>query len=241
MLSDKLVERLTMLGAMLDEEQRINNKLAYPLTRLLSVITTEGDAAWQSLQQEWQQEVECPDELLTSLRDYQKRGCAGWQPWPITVLAPVWPMTWVWARRCRRSSCCGCASTLAQALVVVPKSVVTNWQEEVARFAPELDVVVFENPAEREGIIREAKAGQVILINYGMLGSLAEALKSAAGPAWCSMRRSRSKTPAPSAPSCCSSWTAIFVSLSPVPPSRTIWVSCGACLPLSTRAAWQPW
>ncbi|MCV5714911.1 hypothetical protein OFN39_37485, partial [Escherichia coli] len=57
MLSDKLVERLTMLGAMLDEEQRINNKLAYPLTRLLSVITTEGDAAWQSLQQEWQQEV----------------------------------------------------------------------------------------------------------------------------------------------------------------------------------------
>ena len=42
MLSDKLVERLTMLGAMLDEEQRINHKLAYPLTRLLSVITTEG-------------------------------------------------------------------------------------------------------------------------------------------------------------------------------------------------------
>ena len=65
MLSDKLVERLTMLGAMLDEEQRINNKLAYPLTRLLSVITTEGDTAWQSLQQEWQQEVACPDELLT--------------------------------------------------------------------------------------------------------------------------------------------------------------------------------
>ena len=42
MLSDKLVERLTVLGAMLDNEQRINNKLAYPLARLLSVITTEG-------------------------------------------------------------------------------------------------------------------------------------------------------------------------------------------------------
>lgn len=60
MLSDKLVERLTVLGAMLDNEQRINNKLAYPLARLLSVITTEGDAAWQNLQQEWQQEVSCP-------------------------------------------------------------------------------------------------------------------------------------------------------------------------------------
>ena len=42
MLSDKLVERLTMLGAMLDTEQRINNKLAYPLARLLSAVTTAG-------------------------------------------------------------------------------------------------------------------------------------------------------------------------------------------------------
>jgi hypothetical protein len=49
-----------MLGAMLDEEQRCINKLAYPLTRLLSVITTEGDAAWHSNWQEWQQEVSCP-------------------------------------------------------------------------------------------------------------------------------------------------------------------------------------
>lgn len=62
--------------------------------------------------------------------------------------------------------------------MVVPKSVVTNWQEEVARFAPELEVVVFDNPAEREGMVREARAGQIILLNYGMLGSLAEALKS---------------------------------------------------------------
>ena len=63
--------------------------------------------------------------------------------------------------------------------MVVPKSVVTNWQEEVARFAPELEVVVFETCVRaREAIIREAKAGQLILINYGMLGSLAEALKS---------------------------------------------------------------
>ena len=178
MLSDKLVERLTMLGAMLDEEQRINNKLAYPLTRLLSVITTEGDAAWQSLQQEWQQEVECPDELLTSLRDYQKDGVR----WLATLahhgfgacLADDMGL----GKTLQALIVLRMRQHLGPALVVMPKSVVTNWQEEVARFAPELDVVVFENPAEREGIIREAKAGQVILVNYGMLGSLAEALKS---------------------------------------------------------------
>lgn len=178
MLSDKLVERLTMLGAMLDEEQRINNKLAYPLTRLLSVITTEGDAAWQSLQQEWQQEVECPDELLTALRDYQKDGVR----WLATLahhgfgacLADDMGL----GKTLQALIVLRMRQHLGPALVVVPKSVVTNWQEEVARFAPELEVLVFEQIAGREAIIREAKAGQLILINYGMLGSLADALKS---------------------------------------------------------------
>ena len=62
--------------------------------------------------------------------------------------------------------------------MVVPKSVVTNWQEEVARFAPELEVVVFDHPAERETLIQGARAGQIVLVNYGMLGSLSQALKS---------------------------------------------------------------
>lgn len=178
MLSDKLVERLTMLGAMLDDEQRINNKLAYPLTRLLSVITTEGDAAWQNLQQEWQQEVACPDELMGPLRDYQKEGVR----WLATLahhgfgacLADDMGL----GKTLQALIVLRMRQHLGPALVVVPKSVVTNWQEEVARFAPELEVVVFDNPAEREGMVREARAGQIILLNYGMLGSLAEALKS---------------------------------------------------------------
>ncbi|MBL0596675.1 DEAD/DEAH box helicase [Aeromonas jandaei] len=178
MLSDKLVERLSMLGAMLDDEQRINHKLAYPLTRLLSVITTEGDAAWQSLQQEWQQEVSCPPELLTALRDYQKEGVR----WMATLahhgfgacLADDMGL----GKTLQALIVLRMRQHLGPALVVVPKSVVTNWQEEVTRFAPELEVVIFDNPAERERIIRDAKAGQVILINYGMLGSLAEALKA---------------------------------------------------------------
>lgn len=182
MLSDKLVERLTMLGAMLDEDQRINNKLAYPLTRLLSVITTEGDAAWQNLQQEWQQEVECPAELLEALRDYQKDGVR----WLATLahhgfgacLADDMGL----GKTLQALIVLRMRQHLGPALVVVPKSVVTNWQEEVARFAPELEVVTVDNPAEREGVIREAKAGQVILLNYGMLGGLSAALKSRRWP-----------------------------------------------------------
>ena len=178
MLSDKLVERLTVLGAMLDDEQRINNKLAYPLARLLSVITTEGDAAWQNLQQEWQQEVSCPPELLTALRDYQKEGVR----WMATLahhgfgacLADDMGL----GKTLQALIVLRMRQHLGPALVVVPKSVVTNWQEEVARFAPELEVVVFDHPAERETLIQGARAGQIVLVNYGMLGSLSQALKS---------------------------------------------------------------
>lgn len=178
MLSDKLVERLTMLGAMLDTEQRINNKLAYPLARLLSAVTTAGDDAWHDLQQEWQQEVECAPELLTALRDYQKEGVR----WMATLahhgfgacLADDMGL----GKTLQALMVLRMRQHLGPALVVVPKSVVTNWQEEVARFAPELEVVVFEHPAERATLIQEAKAGQIILVNYGMLGSLSQALKS---------------------------------------------------------------
>lgn len=178
MLTDKLVDRLTMLGAMLDTEQRINNKLAYPLARLLSAVTTAGDEAWQSLQQEWQQEVACPPELLTALRDYQKEGVR----WMATLahhgfgacLADDMGL----GKTLQALILLRMRQHLGPALVVVPKSVVTNWQEEVARFAPELEVVVFENPAEREALIQEARPGQIVLVNYGMLGSLAQALKS---------------------------------------------------------------
>ncbi|MGY3901507.1 DEAD/DEAH box helicase [Aeromonas lusitana] len=178
MLSDKLVERLTMLGAMLDTDQRINNKLAYPLARLLSAVTTAGDDSWDALQQEWQQEVECPPELLTALRDYQKEGVR----WMATLahhgfgacLADDMGL----GKTLQALIVLRMRQHLGPALVVVPKSVVTNWQEEVARFAPELEVVVFENPAERAALIQDAKPGQIILVNYGMLGSLAQALKS---------------------------------------------------------------
>ena len=46
-----------------------------------------------------------------------------------------WPTKWGWARRCRRSSRCGCWLTqgrVRRALVVCPKPLVTNWRREFA-------------------------------------------------------------------------------------------------------------
>ena len=75
--------------------------------------------------------------------------------------AAVWPTTWAWARRCRCWPCwrrggnCGSETASAQekraqgprapwrrrSLVVVPKSLVFNWKQEAARFAPRLRVL----------------------------------------------------------------------------------------------------
>lgn len=96
-------------------------------------------------------------------------------------------------------------------------------------------MVVFENPAEREGIIREAKAGQVILINYGMLGSLAEALKSRR---WSSMvldEAQQIKNAGTQRAKLLFQLDGDFRLALSGTPSRTIWGSCGASSPLLTR------
>ena len=77
LLTDKLATRLATLAALLDEEQKISSQLAYPLTRLLESISTQGDDEWRKLKNEWQQVVTMPDLLLSPLRDYQKEG-ANW-------------------------------------------------------------------------------------------------------------------------------------------------------------------
>ena len=82
-----------------------------------------------------------PAELLTPLRDYQKDGVR----WLATLahhgfgacLADDMGL----GKTLQALIVLRMRQHLGPALVVVPKSVVTNWQEEVARFAPELEVV----------------------------------------------------------------------------------------------------
>jgi len=63
-------------------------------------------------------------------------------------------------------------------LVVAPASVVPNWRNEVQRFAPSLQVYVLSEYVNRNHIIDEAAAGDVIIVTYGLLVSLHEAATS---------------------------------------------------------------
>jgi superfamily II DNA or RNA helicase len=62
------------------------------------------------------------------------------------------------------------------ALVVAPASVVSNWRNELARFAPSLNVVALNNISNRAAQIKEAGKNDVVLTTYGLLISEEEAL-----------------------------------------------------------------
>lgn len=57
-------------------------------------------------------------------------------------------------------------------LVVAPASVAPNWKTEIERFAPTLNVQILNFAANRQQVISEAKAGDIIVTTYGILLSI---------------------------------------------------------------------
>ncbi len=57
-------------------------------------------------------------------------------------------------------------------LVVAPASVAPNWKTEMEKFAPTLNVQILNFAADRQQVIRDAKAGDVVVTTYGILLSI---------------------------------------------------------------------
>ncbi|WP_291985069.1 DEAD/DEAH box helicase [Candidatus Accumulibacter sp. ACC007] len=144
------------------------------------------DAAQRLLQQLREAgDVELPDAIEATLRPYQQRGYA-----------------WLY-----RNACLGFGSVIAddmglgktlqviatlqklrddgalddaKALVIVPTSLLTNWQKEIARFAPTLSVAVFHGTRRELATRQGAQRPDVLLTTYGIARSEAAALKALA-------------------------------------------------------------
>ena len=54
------------------------------------------------------------------------------------------------------------------ALVVLPTSLITNWQRELARFAPELEVATYHGPGRA---LKHTRGAEVVLTSYGVVRS----------------------------------------------------------------------
>lgn len=62
------------------------------------------------------------------------------------------------------------------ALVVAPASVAPNWKTEFEKFAPSLNVSLLNFADNRDALVKNAKAGDVVITTYGLLLSVKEAL-----------------------------------------------------------------
>lgn len=63
------------------------------------------------------------------------------------------------------------------ALVIAPTSLAYNWRDEAARFAPELEVVIYRGPG-RSAALEGARAGQVFVTSYELMARDVEALEA---------------------------------------------------------------
>jgi SNF2 family DNA or RNA helicase len=114
-------------------------------------------------------EPQVPNSLNATLRDYQLEG----YEW-------MWRVTSWGAGACLADDM-GLGKTLqtitllldqaenGAALVVAPASVVPNWRNELARFAPTLNVTILNSADDREKAIDEAGAGDVVVSTYALL------------------------------------------------------------------------
>ena len=128
-----------------------------------------------------QMTIEVPKELQATLRAYQEDGYR----WMMRLAE--------WGAGACLADDMGLGKTvqtiavlLARAkkgasLVVAPASVMYNWQNEIMRFAPTLNVQVFNEADDRAQLIEKAGNYDVVLTTYGLLVREAEVL---AGKAW---------------------------------------------------------
>ena len=127
------------------------------------------------------QEVKCriPKNIQADLRSYQKEG----YEW-MTRLAH-------WGAGALLADDMGLGKTLqtitlllsrasqGAQLVVVPTSLILNWQSEIERFAPSLSVTILNRAgSDREKMLNDAKAFDVVITTYGLLVTEEERLTS---------------------------------------------------------------
>jgi superfamily II DNA or RNA helicase len=144
--------------------------------------TLEADVAWRQLAERIEAAraltPEVPKGLEAELRSYQEEGfrwlmrLASWGAGGVLaddmgLGKTLQALTVLLARRDQ-----------GPALVLAPTSVAFNWKEEAERFTPGLRVHVYAEAGDRDRALRDVKAGDVLVVSYGLLVRDAERLAS---------------------------------------------------------------
>jgi len=187
-LTHELHRRLMDLSAYSDADEealRFHPLASFALEEMAQDAgEVDADAAWRKHMKHMQAHAEykpqLPSTLQAELRDYQLEGfewLARLAHWGVgACLADDMGLG---------KTLQALALILARApggptLVVAPTSVATNWMAEAARFAPTLNVKLFGG-GDREAMLKDAGAFDVIVASYGLLQLEAERF---AGTRW---------------------------------------------------------
>lgn len=186
-LNEQLVQRLQVLDKLMNKRGK---KLQVSQMNALQLTDLEGLGAKLKTDRQFKQlvkriheadklDIKLPAALNAELRPYQVEG----YKW-MTRLAH-------WGAGACLADDMGLGKTLqaiammvarcgmGPQLVVMPTSVLLNWQQELQRFAPTLKVNALNHPgADRKALVGQAQAGDVVLMTYGLLVTEGELLAS---------------------------------------------------------------
>ena len=186
-LTSEMRKKLAYLEAISIKEK---NQLRIPkMNALLLNDTLEGDLKAKrnkqlqeivdKIQESYNLNPRTPCNLQATLRDYQLEGFR----WMVRLDS--------WGAGACLADDMGLGKTIqtialllykakqGPSLVVAPTSVVSNWKNELSRFAPTLRVTLLNEQSSEERIqaVKEAEAFDVILSSYGIVCSESEALE----------------------------------------------------------------
>ncbi|PPC76822.1 DEAD/DEAH box helicase [Pokkaliibacter plantistimulans] len=176
LMSEQLRQYLTTLHSLVGDEQRFDQQIAYPLQQLLQSVGVQTDQHWQDITRSWLDEPELPTDLLEPLREYQRDGVRWMSHLCLHGFGACLADDMGLGKTLQALTLLRLRREAGPALVVAPKSVVPNWIQEAARFAPELDMIDLEQLEDRREGIVSAGPNQVVVLSYGLVSRLEEEL-----------------------------------------------------------------
>ena len=178
MINETLRKQLNLLDSVLNDDLAVNSKMAYPLQKLIESMSVDSDHGWKALENEWSKPITIEPQRLEILRDYQK--CS--VQWAIHLLNNGFGACLAddmgLGKTLQALKVMEHYSELGPSLVVCPKSVLFNWQQECDRFTPQLVFVDLESSKDRVQALAKAKSGDVVLMSYGLVTRLASQLEA---------------------------------------------------------------
>ena len=176
-LSDRLRKQLTELSTIANESKgklQVQQFATIAFDKWATQGTAiKGDKHYRALKERIEQAADkthhIPKQLNAELRDYQATG--------FSWMARLYD----WKAGACLADDMGLGKTVQSiamllykakqgpSLVVSPASVLLNWQTEINKFAPSLNVLVFNSAENRQAMLERAEAYDVVLSTYGLL------------------------------------------------------------------------